>query len=347
MGIRIESLRKSYKEFDALKGVNLNVRNGELVALLGPSGSGKTTLLRIIAGLDVPDSGSIFIDQPDNAETPAATRRIGFVFQHYALFRHMTVYENIAFGLRVQDRMNRPDKATIKRKVMKLLDLVQLPGLQDRYPSQLSGGQRQRVALARVLAVDPKVLLLDEPFGALDAKVRKELRRWLRKLHDDMNITTIFVTHDQEEAMELADRVIIMNEGRIEQAGTPEQVYHNPATAFVYDFLGNYNAFEAWKKSDEEGYHILKPFEKTPEGAKRLNLFARPHDVDISLTPQDGEAMPAKIIHINPAGPLVSFDMEGEDGRFLQAALTKEQCAGLDLRKGQIIYLKPREVRIF
>ncbi len=350
MGIRVEQIRKIFrgsgKDFTALEGVSLHVRTGELIALLGPSGSGKTTLLRIISGLEFADSGEIFIDQEQTSHLPVQNRRIGFVFQHYALFRHMSVFDNIAFGLRVKDPDQRPDKKKIHDKVMRLIDLVHLTGLHNRFPAKLSGGQRQRVALARALAVDPKVLLLDEPFGALDAKVRKELRRWLRKLHDDLNITTVFVTHDQEEAMELADRVVVMNEGRIEQVGTPEEVYHNPANAFVYDFLGNYNAFDGWR-TDSGKVHFLKGSEKTPPGGKRIHLFARPHDMDVTRQPQDEEAIAARIIHINPAGPLVSIEMENDSSRLLQAALTREKFEELSLRKGETVYLKPREMKIF
>jgi sulfate transport system ATP-binding protein len=227
------------------------VRGGELLSLLGPSGSGKTTLMRIIAGLEFADSGSIILDGEPAHEKSIQQRHVGFVFQHYALFKHMTVFDNVAFGLRVRKGAQRPPEHVIRRKVMDLLELVHLDAFHARYPNQLSGGQRQRVALARALAVEPKVLLLDEPFGALDAKVRKELRRWMRRLHDEIHITSIFVTHDQEEAMEVSDRVVVMSNGRIEQIGTPEEVWHHPANAFVYDFLGNYNEFDGWK--DNQG----------------------------------------------------------------------------------------------
>ncbi len=251
MGIEVKNIQKNFGDFVALGDINLSVPDGELVALLGPSGSGKTTLLRIIAGLEFADSGSVFIDGVETGEMHVKERRVGFVFQHYALFKHMTVFENVAFGLRVRPRETRPSDFQIRRRVMELLSLVHLDKFYDRYPSQLSGGQRQRVALARSLAVEPKLLLLDEPFGALDAKVRKELRRWLRRLHDDIHITSIFVTHDQEEAMEVSDRVVVMNHGKIEQVGSPEEVYHQPANGFIYDFLGNYNEFAGWK--DENG----------------------------------------------------------------------------------------------
>lgn len=346
MGIRADNIYKIFRDFMALDGVSLNVGTGELVALLGPSGSGKTTLLRIIAGLEFADLGEIYIDREEASHTPVKERRVGFVFQHYALFRHMTVFENIAFGLRVRPKETRPSEGEIRKKVMKLIDLIHLSGLHNRYPAQLSGGQRQRVALARTLAVDPKVLLLDEPFGALDAKVRKELRRWLRKIHDELNITTIFVTHDQEEALELADRVVVMNSGKIEQVGSPEDVYHNPANAFVYDFLGNYNAFDGFVGEDGE-CRLLKNGEKLPVGTERVRLFARPHDMEISPQPQDKNAIPARIIHINPAGPMVSIELENEQGKLLQAAVTKERFMELGLEKRQTVYLKARDMRLF
>ena len=251
MSIEVKNIKKNFGDFVALGDVSLTVDDGALVALLGPSGSGKTTLLRVIAGLEKADSGSVMIDGADASHLHVKERKVGFVFQHYALFKHMTVFDNVAFGLRVRPRELRPTPGQIYKRVMDLLSLVHLDKFHDRYPNQLSGGQRQRVALARSLAVEPKLLLLDEPFGALDAKVRKELRRWLRRLHDDMHITTLFVTHDQEEAMEVSDRVVVMNQGKIEQVGTPEQVYHTPKNGFIYDFLGNYNEFAGWK--DEKG----------------------------------------------------------------------------------------------
>ncbi|MDO9460441.1 MAG: sulfate ABC transporter ATP-binding protein [Alphaproteobacteria bacterium] len=252
MGIQVNDISKRFNnDFVALNNVSLDIQSGELIALLGPSGSGKTTLLRIIAGLEFADSGSVLLDGQEQQTRNAKERNVGFVFQHYALFKHMTVFQNVAFGLSVRPKVNRPSDAEIHRRVMELLELIHLEAFHDRYPSQLSGGQRQRVALARALAVEPKVLLLDEPFGALDAKVRKELRRWMRRLHDNIHITSIFVTHDQEEAMEVADRVVVMSNGRIEQVGTPEEVYHHPVNGFVYDFLGNYNEFDGWK--DEDG----------------------------------------------------------------------------------------------
>src|SRR5882672_854793 len=243
MSIEIKGVSKTFGTFEALRNVSLSVGDAELVALLGPSGSGKTTLLRIIAGLDTPDTGSILLNGEDATNRGAGDRGVGFVFQHYALFRHMTVMENVAFGLRVQPKKIRKSNEDIRDRVMTLLKLVQLDWVAQRYPAQLSGGQRQRIALARALAVEPKVLLLDEPFGALDARVRKELRQWLRRFHDDLHITSLFVTHDQEEALEVADRVVVMNKGKVEQVGTPEEVYHKPASVFVLNFLGNVNIF--------------------------------------------------------------------------------------------------------
>src|SRR5688500_7528932 len=252
MAIEVRNVTKGFGNFVALNNVSFTVPPGELVALLGPSGGGKTTMLRIIAGLEAADSGTVLLEGEDASERSAKDRGVGFVFQHYALFRHMTVFENVAFGLRVRPRTSRPPADDIRRRVHELLELVQLDKFYDRYPSQLSGGQRQRVALARSLAVEPKLLLLDEPFGALDSKVRKELRRWLRRLHDDMHITSSFVTQDQEEAMEVSDQVVVMNHGKIEQVGTPEEVYHQPSNGFVYDFLGNYNEFFGWKDDNGE-----------------------------------------------------------------------------------------------
>src|SRR6059058_1490471 len=243
MSIEIRNVSKKFGEFHALRDVSLDVRSGELIALLGPSGCGKTTLLRIIAGLETADAGSILFSGEDTTEVHVRERQVGFVFQHYALFRHMNVFENVAFGLRVKPRKERPSEDQIREKVKRLLELVQLDWIADRYPPQLSGGQRQRIALARALAVEPRVLLLDEPFGALDAKVRKELRRWLRQLHDELHVTSIFVTHDQEEALEVADQVVLMNKGRVEQLGAPSAVYNYPASPFVYGFLGNVNLF--------------------------------------------------------------------------------------------------------
>lgn len=329
MGIEVNNISKRFGEFNVLEDINLNIKDGELVALLGPSGSGKTTLLRIIAGLEFPDTGRVFLDGEEAHKKDIRDRHVGFVFQHYALFKHMTVFDNVAFGLKVRPKETRPSNEIIRDKVMELLSLVHLDKMHDRYPSQLSGGQRQRVALARALAVEPKVLLLDEPFGALDAKVRKELRRWMRRLHDEIHITSVFVTHDQEEAMEVADRVVVMSNGRIEQAGTPEDVYHKPANAFVYDFLGNYNAFDGWKdkqgnfhlaeydisetelKQEEEGgfhlwnmigrivpgfgHEVAEPVKKIRRvkprygDGEQVKLFARPHEMFVIRKPEDDQ----------------------------------------------------------
>src|SRR6267142_2041189 len=293
VSIEAIGITKRFGHFAALDLVDLTIPSGELVALLGPSGSGKTTLLRIIAGLEFADSGTIRFNGSDITEQTAGERRVGFVFQHYALFRHMTVSENIAFGLRVRPRNARPSKKEITAKVQELLKLIQLENLAHRYPSQLSGGQRQRVALARALAVEPSVLLLDEPFGALDAKVRLELRRWLRHLHDEIHITSVFVTHDQEEALEVADRVVVMNSGHIEQVGSPDDVYHHPITPFVYNFLGNVNLFHG--RVDEETPAI--------HNAATGNLvYVRPHLLEIQRHPNGGSNFRAVIKHINSAG---------------------------------------------
>jgi len=273
MSIEVNKLRKRFGTFVALDDVSLNIPTGELVALLGPSGSGKTTLLRIIAGLEVPDAGLVRFDREEATNLSARDRNVGFVFQHYALFRHMTVFENIAFGLRVRPRRLRPSEHKIRARVEELLGLVQLDWAGERLPSQLSGGQRQRIALARALAVEPKVLLLDEPFGALDAKVREELRRWLRRLHDELHITSVFVTHDQEEALELANRVVVLNNGRIEQAGTPEEIYHYPATPFVYNFLGNVNLFHGRVRDGK--VYIQETLVTFDEIAARLKAIAK------------------------------------------------------------------------
>jgi sulfate/thiosulfate transport system ATP-binding protein len=283
MSVRIENLVKDFGTTAALNGVSLEIAGGELIALLGPSGSGKTTLLRLIAGLEFPTSGHILLGDEDASAKSVQERNIGFVFQHYALFRHMTVYENIAFGLRVRPHATRPDETTIRKRVAGLLDLIRLPGLERRYPTQLSGGQRQRVALARALAVDPRVLLLDEPFGALDAKVRKELRRWLREIHDYTGHTTVFVTHDQEEALELADRVVVMNDGRIEQVGTADDIYDRPATPFVFDFIGDSSALPV---TVDKGHVFLDDrvlaldVKGQPDGP--ATLFFRPNHIELA-----------------------------------------------------------------
>lgn len=282
MDVRIANVRKEFDRFPALHDVSLDIHSGELIALLGPSGSGKTTLLRLIAGLEMPTTGKVFFGGDDASEKSVQARNIGFVFQHYALFRHMTILENISFGLKVRPRATRPQPNEIRRRAMELLDLVQLSGLEKRYPNQLSGGQRQRVALARALAIEPGVLLLDEPFGALDAQVRRELRKWLRDIHDQTGHTTIFVTHDQDEALELADRLCVMSQGKIEQVGSPDSVYDAPVSPFVFGFIGESSEVPVMAKNGElwSGGHpigVSAPDGKTGDA----RLFFRPHDVEL------------------------------------------------------------------
>jgi len=338
MSIEIRNISKRFGNFVALDDINLAIPTGELVALLGPSGCGKTTLLRIIAGMESPDQGEILFSGAEATHLHVRERQVGFVFQHYALFRHMTVFENVAFGLRVKPRKERPNEAEIKRRVMELLGLVQLDWLADRYPSQLSGGQRQRIALARALAVEPKVLLLDEPFGALDTKVRKELRRWLRRLHDEMNISSVFVTHDQEEALEVADRVVVMNHGKIEQIGSPDEVYSNPASPFVYQFLGNVNVFHS---RVQDGYAEVE----RGEAGDRTTAFVRPHDIEIAHQALEG-GMPATVLHVHPIGPLVRIELQ-HDSEFVEVELSRERHEALQLAVGQAVWFRPRQVRVF
>jgi sulfate transport system ATP-binding protein len=301
MDIHVRDIVRDFGNTAALEGVSLDIASGELVALLGPSGSGKTTLLRIIAGLDVPTSGQVFFGDEDASATPVQDRKVGFVFQQYALFRHMTVLDNIGFGLSVRDRATRPASGEIRRRALELLDLVQLTGLEKRYPGQLSGGQRQRVALARALAVEPHVLLLDEPFGALDAKVRKDLRRWLREIHDRTGHTTVFVTHDQDEALELADRVAVLNKGRIEQVGTPDAVYDEPASSFVFRFIGESHAVPVAIREGRVwlGPHpVMLNLPGMADGPGHLHL--RPHDVEFAAHAAD--ALPARILSVRRSG---------------------------------------------
>jgi sulfate transport system ATP-binding protein len=351
MSIEVRNITKHFGKFAALKDVSLNVPTGELVALLGPSGSGKTTLLRIVAGLEVPDAGSgpIFFHDEDVAGKRVGERRVGFVFQHYALFRHMTVFSNIAFGLRVRSREQRPSREKIREKVHRLLELVQLNGMANRYPSQLSGGQRQRIALARALAVEPRVLLLDEPFGALDAKVRQDLRRWLRRLHDEIHLTSVFVTHDQDEAVEVADRLVVMNEGRIEQVGTPEEVFHHPASEFVMHFMGMVNIFhgEACEGKVTYGSLVFDYPRYSGSQPKPARIFIRPHDLDIEISNTYSQALEAMIVRINSAGPHVKMDLVAESGDPVQAVISHERYRALQVDKGHKIYVIPTEVRIF
>jgi sulfate transport system ATP-binding protein len=350
MSIQVRNLRKAFGGFAALDDVSLDVPGGELVALLGPSGSGKTTLLRIIAGLEPADGGSIHFHGEDATGQPVRERQVGFVFQHYALFRHMSVFENVAFGLRVRPRPSRPSEAEIRETVLGLLHLVQLDVLADRRPSELSGGQRQRVALARALAVKPKVLLLDEPFGALDAKVRKELRRWLRRLHEEVHVTSVFVTHDQEEALEVSDRVVIMNEGRVEQSGTPEEVYERPATSFVYGFLGDVNLFHG--RIHRGRVRIGESELDAPEWADARDqagiAYVRTYDVELAPTPSGNSSLEALVRHVRTFGPVVRLELDLVDGgRTIEAHLPRSRFEGLAIAKGQRVYVSPTHVRVF
>jgi sulfate/thiosulfate transport system ATP-binding protein len=348
MGIEVRGLSKSFGRFVVLNDVSLSVASGELVALLGPSGSGKTTLLRIIAGLETPDSGSVLLEGEDATSRNARERRVGFVFQHYALFRHMSVFDNVAFGLRVRPRGLRPDEAEIGRRVRELLELVQLDFMANRRPSELSGGQRQRVALARALAVEPKVLLLDEPFGALDAKVRQELRRWLRRLHDDIHLTSVFVTHDQEEALELADRVAVMNHGVIEQEGTPEDVVERPATPFVISFLGTVNIFHG-RVEDGRGIFVPLAVEYPVHGGASPRVaaaYTRPHEFDVSRT-ETGSGLWAVLEQVAAVGGMVRLELAGAHGGPIHAELGRDQFDHLAVQPGDRLYVTPRKVRVF
>ena len=349
MSIQVSNLSKAFGSFNALRDVSLDFPTGELVALLGPSGCGKTTLLRIIAGLERPDNGTVKFHGEDTTDVHVSDRGVGFVFQHYALFRHMTVFDNVAFGLTVRPRETRPAKAEIARRVHELLGLVQLDWLADRYPHQLSGGQRQRIALARALAVEPKVLLLDEPFGALDAKVRKDLRRWLRRLHDDLHITSIFVTHDQEEAMEVADRIVVMNKGRIEQIGAPEEIYSDPASPFVYDFIGQVNLFHG--RVDQGWAHIGEELKlPAPEHSgvrdEAAVAYVRPHDIELRLQPGDDGQIPAEVVTILRAGSVLRLELRTDDGSLIQVELPRGEEHHLGLTQGQRVFARPRASKV-
>jgi sulfate/thiosulfate transport system ATP-binding protein len=316
MGIAVVEVTKRFGEFAALQDVSVAIPEGSLTALLGPSGSGKSTLLRVIAGLEQTESGRVLIGDEDVTDRPARTRGVGMVFQHYAAFKHMTVWDNVAFGLKIRKQ----PRAEVRQRVDELLELVQLEGLAKRYPAQLSGGQRQRMALARALAVEPNVLLLDEPFGALDARVRKELRAWLRRLHDEVHVTTIIVTHDQEEAMEVAGQIVVLNEGRVEQVGSPRELYERPANEFVMSFVGPVNRLG--------------------------DTFVRPHDVDLLLEPDDGsaEAMVERVVHL---GFEVRVELVRDDGQHLLVQLTQEEAEQLELERGQIVYVRPSRETVF
>ncbi len=377
MGIEVRNITKTFGSFVALDQVSLTVPDGELVALLGPSGSGKTTLLRIIAGLEAFDlekgvrthlperpggcsaqmspepffqpESAILFDGQDVARQAVGRRQVGFVFQHYALFRHMTVFDNIAFGLKVRPKHQRLPKAEIRDRVRELLRLIQLEAMENRYPSQLSGGQRQRVALARALAIQPKVLLLDEPFGALDAKVRQGLRRWLRRLHDEIHITSVFVTHDQEEALEVADRIVVMNEGRIEQVGTPDEVFHQPASAFVMDFLGNVNLFRG---RVEAGKAVFGPLVvNAPAGLQirgdSASLAVRPHDLEIWKDIQGRPGLRARIVRVQSAGPVVKVELLSDTDQVVFAEMSHERFCQEPYSVGDEVLVAPRASRLF
>jgi len=340
MSIQVRNLNKRFGATVVCDNLNLDIPSGELVALLGPSGSGKTSLLRIIAGLERPDSGSVLFHGNDTTHDDVRDRNVGFVFQHYALFAHMSIFENVAFGLRVRPRATRPSEAKIREKVMELLKLVQLDWIADRYPHQLSGGQRQRIALARALAVEPKVLLLDEPFGALDAKVRKELRRWLRRLHDEVHVTSVFVTHDQDEAMEVADRVVVMNKGCIEQDGTPDEVYDRPATPFVLQFLGDVNLFHG-------------RFGHAPGGAIEPGevSYVRPHELQILSEATEG-ALPVTLSQALTVGPHTRIEFKRlDDGSYVDVEMPRSEYNALrerlNLVTGSKVHLLPRRVTRF
>jgi len=354
MSIEVRNLHKQFGDFTALHDVSLTFPDGELTALLGPSGCGKTTLLRTIAGLARADGGQVLLDGRDATQQDVRERQVGFVFQHYVLFKHMTVFDNIAFGLRVKPRRERPGKAQIRERVMHLLKLVQLDWLADQYPSELSGGQRQRIALARALAVEPRVLLLDEPFGALDAKVRKELRRWLRRLHDELHVTSIFVTHDQEEALEVADQIVVMNKGHVEQIGTPDEVYNQPATPFVYDFLGHVNRFHGRVRQgvlQADGLSLHAPAHAQVIDAPGT-AYVRPHDWDVIRYAPGADAsapgIAARLLHAHAIGPLAQLELARADNDdIIEVILPSEQYAQLSPRTGEHLFVTPKRAEVF
>lgn len=389
MTIILKNINKYYQNYQALDNLSLSIKQGELTALIGPSGSGKTTLLRIIAGLEMPSSGEVIVNNKNILNQSIKARKIGFVFQNYALFNHLTVRNNIAFGLKILPNKTRPSKDIINHKVNDLLMMMHLNELSNRYPNQLSGGQKQRVALARALAIEPNILLLDEPFSALDAKVRKELRSWLRRLHNEMNITTIIVTHDQEEAMEVADKIIIMNKGIIEQIGTPEIVYNQPVNAFVYDFLGDFNIFTGWqdenqnniisdyeliidnpllkyqpswfgknisnnnfikklfKQGTQQYYHSTEKVNSNILTNKLIKIFARPHQIEVTKTPVKHNYIITRLIHVNPAGPLMKLELERKNKTFIYAHIDQELYQQLNIQKGDLLYIRPTETIVF
>ncbi len=343
MSISVRNVTKRFGKFTAVDDVSFEAPTGSLVALLGPSGSGKTTLLRVIAGLETPDAGSVYFHDEDATHQDVRARKIGFVFQHYALFRHMTVGENIGFALKMARRPQRE----IQDRIHELLQLIQLESLEHRYPAQLSGGQRQRVALARALAARPRLLLLDEPFGALDARVRQDLRDWLRRLHDEIHVTSVFVTHDQEEALELAERIVVMNHGKIEQIGTPEEVYHHPANPFVMQFLGQVNLFHG---RVEDGRAIVGGLElPAPHDADRPVVgYARPHDLDINRHPNGEPSLPGRVARVHAAGFQVRLDVHLlAENRPIEVVLSQERFKELALRRGETVYVRPRAIKVF
>ncbi|MEB3766615.1 sulfate ABC transporter ATP-binding protein [Acinetobacter sp. MD2] len=346
MSIQVKNIEKNFGSFHALNNISLDFPEGELVALLGPSGCGKTTLLRIIAGLESADAGQILLEGSNATNTHVRERQVGFVFQHYALFRHMSVFENVAFGLRVRPKATRPSESEIKKRVHELLELVQLDFLASRYPAQLSGGQRQRIALARALAVEPRVLLLDEPFGALDAKVRKELRRWLRRLHDELHITSIFVTHDQEEALEVADKIVVMNKGNIEQIGSPREVYEHPATPFVFDFLGQANRFEG---HNQHGKLILGEDQlwlKNNQPQGHLIAFARPHELQVHEHAIENAIQATFIRELWVAGKIY-LELKDRQGKMIEVVLTAEQAQNKSLQPNQTVWVSAKQLHLF
>jgi sulfate transport system ATP-binding protein len=346
MSIEVRNVTKRFGTYVAVSDLSVTIPSGELVALLGPSGSGKTTLLRIIAGLEIQDQGTVWMSGADVTATPARSRNVGFVFQHYALFKHMTVRDNVGFPMKVRS----VDKAQIDQTIADLLKLVRLEGFEHRYPAQLSGGQRQRVALARALAAKPKVLLLDEPFGSLDAKVRLELRQWLRRLHDEISVTSVFVTHDQEEALEVADRIVVMNHGKIEQEGTAEEIFEHPKTPFVMSFLGDVNIFHGRVESGRAVFPGLEAaFPDHPhEDPKAARAYTRPHELDIDRTPRAERSMAATVRHVNPAGAVVKVELLLRDQQtVVQANLSRERYQELKLQEGEPVFVVPRQLRIF
>jgi len=350
MSIQIQNVSKTFGDFQAIKPLDLTIHEGEMVGLLGPSGSGKTTLLRIIAGLETTDSGKILFSDKDVTRLHVRDRKVGFVFQNYALFRHMSVADNIAFGLDVQPASKRPSKAEIKQRVAELLEKIELSHLAERYPAQLSGGQKQRVALARALAMQPRVLLLDEPFGALDARVRKELRRWLRDLHDELGFTSVFVTHDQEEALEVSDRVVVMSQGQIEQEATPEHLYHQPANRFVYDFLGQVNVFQGMAKGQklqQEAAWVAFPEGFTPESGQ---LYLRSHEITLAQKPDHRAHLPLIIKAVNLIGAEVRLELEPDGWQsedLWEAGISHAEYNRWQPQRGELCYALPLAAQLF